>query len=293
MDSLHRSLRSSLRSLLRASLPDTASRLAAPAALLAALAGPAGAQPACAAGALSAYLAPGYVCQLAGWRFFDFQFNTFEFAAPGTTAAAPDPLGTTTFLTPFAEIDALGRQTFGFDFAGFAIDAATDPGPVANPLSGVASSSATMVFQAESIDPTGTISHAFFDFLQEGSTTTPALTTVSSVVEVIAGPTLTGTGGVCLGFVQPQIGPGGGPQSYEQSCAFGPQNSIWPILLLGANVFQSAVPEGASGTAAARFDRIGFVHRATPQAVVPEPSAVALLAGGLLALAAAAGRRRA
>jgi hypothetical protein len=260
--------------------------LAGPLALIATFGAPADAQPACVAGPIAGYLTPGFQCQLAGWRFFDFQFNTFAFAAPGTRAAAPDALGTTTFLTPFTAIDALGRSTFGFDFAGFAIDAATDAGPVADPLSGVASSSATLVFQAESIDPTGTISHAFVDFLLEGSTATPALTNVSSVVEAIAGATPTGTGGPCLGLLQQQIGPGGGPQSYEQLCAFGPQNSIWPILIIGDNVFQSAVPEGASGAAAARFDRIGFVHRATPQAVVPEPSTVALLTGGLLALGA-------
>jgi hypothetical protein len=265
--------------------------LGAAATLIAGLGERASAQPACAAGPLSGYLAPGFQCQVGGWRFFDFQWVTFAAAAPGTTASAPDALGTTTFLTPFTGVDALGRSTFGFEFTGFATDATAEAGPAA-PFSGIGSSTAQMAFQAESIDPLGVLSKTLLDYLLEGSTATPNLTTVVSLVQAIGGPTVGGTGGFCLTVTDVLTGPGGGARTAEYTCGSPNQNSLTPILVIGSNSFQSADPAGASGATGARLDRLTFVAGA-PQAVVPEPAVAALLAGGLLALGGVAARRRA
>jgi hypothetical protein len=273
------------RRLLRA-----AARPAAALTLTAALGAPVGAQPACAAGALAGYLSPGFQCQLAGWRFFDFTFDADAAAVPGTSAAAPDPLGTTSVLTPFAGLDALGRQTFGFDFSGFATVATAEPGATTGPGAG-AIAGAGLAFQAESIDPSDVISHTRLDYLLEGTKTTPDPTTLVSLVQGLAGPTLTGTGAQCMAVVDVLTGPGGGPRSAEHACLSPVQNSLRPILNVGSNAFQSLDPLDAGGTTRARIDRITFVVPGVTQ-VVPEPATLALTGGGLLALAGLARRRR-
>ena len=266
-------------------------RLATLAALTAGVGAPAAAQPACAAGALSGYLAAGFQCQLAGWRFFGFGLQASSADSPGATATAPDALGTTTFLTPFSATDALGRQTFGFGLVGFATDASVAAGPWQGPSTGISAGGATLFFQAESIDPSGVVSHTLLDYLVEGATPTPDLTVLASVVQGVAGPTPTGSGSVCLGFVDLLPGSGGGPRSVEQPCASPTQNSVLPILTIGSNVHQALDALGQAGTTRARIDRIAFVAAGGVQ-VVPEPATLALVGGGLLALGAAAAARR-
>jgi hypothetical protein len=164
-------------------------------------------------------------------------------------------------------------------------------GPWQGPSTGISAGGATLSFQAESIDPSDVISHTLLDYLVEGATPTPDLTVIASVVQGLAGPTPTGSGSVCLGFADLVPGSGGGPRSVEQPCASPIQNSVVPILTIGSNVHQALDPLGEPGTTRARIDRIAFVAAGGVQ-VVPEPAAVALLAGGLLALGAAAARRR-
>lgn len=79
------------------------------------------AQPTCAAGPLSTYLAPGFACRLGGFAFDEFRAFLFTDATEGVfTFVPPDDL---LDVLPFSRAEADGNLAVGFDFLGLGASA--------------------------------------------------------------------------------------------------------------------------------------------------------------------------
>jgi hypothetical protein len=271
------------RSLRRAGAP-----LALAVALSTVAAPRAGAQPACAAGALDAYTASGFTCTIGNWLLHDFLFD--DAGGPSATdavATLPDPL--TAMLLPFTGVDARGRATFGFDFTGMAASARVTNGTTGNED---ASASFVFTFGATSLDPLDErVAHTTLEFqLNNVVNVNPGrFDRFAGLFAAVGDPDL---GLFCLGALAQNVGQDSKAIDRDRRCDPPRASEIVAIFFLEADLARDGGPRPLpiDGSVTAQLDRIEF---AVGPAVVPEPATVALVGGGLLALAGvAAGRRR-
>ena len=255
-----------------------ASRLLVPGLLLAAAPRAAEAQN-CAYGSLEFYMANP--CRLAGFDFFDFFLISSAAANGPTQAFAPDMSGSDVFLDPFSYVDPFdGALIFGFNLAGFETLATAEGGDLGE---GTASAIAVLGFQA--IGAGGrTFQGAGADMLVGGDTDTPVRTQLyqSALASAFDVATLS----PCVDRFLDNKGPGTKFAFPRRSCGTPNPNAIIGVYALEADVSRSDHPRAADGASFAMITTVGF-------RAVPEPATVALVGGGLLALAGVARRRRA
>jgi hypothetical protein len=255
-----------------------AARLLVPGLLLAAAPRAAQAQD-CAYGSLAFYMANP--CRLAGYDFFDFFLISSAAGTGPTEAFAPDMSGADLFLDPFSYVDPVdGALIFGFDLDGFLTYATADGGNLGE---GTASAFAVLGFQAAH-SGSGTFAGAGADMLVGGDTDTPGRTELyqSALAGVFAPATMTD----CLDRFLDNVGPGLKAAVPRRRCATPNPNAIIGVYTIEADVSRSGSPRAADGSSFATITTVAF-------RAVPEPATVALVGGGLLALAGVARRRRA
>lgn len=255
-----------------------AARLLVPGLLLAAAPRAAEAQE-CAPGSLEFYMANP--CSLGGFDFFDFFIFSSVGASGPTAAFAPDMSGSGVFLDPFSYVDPFdGALVFGFNLGGFQAIATAEGGNVGE---GTASALAFLGFQATSNGSTR-LRGAGADMLIGGQTDTPGRTELYQ--NAIAGVFDPATMESCLDRYLENYGPDVKLRLPRQSCATPNPASVIAVYGLEADVTRSASPRATAGESFAVITTVGF-------RAVPEPATVALVGGGLLALAGIARRRRA
>lgn len=253
------------------------------AALLAAAPAAARAQ-ACAPGTLAAYLAAPS-CTLSGWEFSNFQFDPTSDATGAATAAAPDPAAV--LVTPFTALDVLGRTTFGLRFAGLAATAQV-PGGSGN--EGAASAEFVLAWSTQPLTPGATISRAGIAFGFEAATGTPGRTGLYGGVGFLVADALLFAGSVCLLDLVERFGPESRTYDVERRCE--PDRPPAGVITIVQAVAEVTRPAGARPAAGTSTAGIGEVRYVVPLAVVPEPSAAALVAAGLAGAGLSARRRR-
>ena len=255
-----------------------ATRLLVPGLLLAAAPRPVEAQE-CAYASLEFYMANP--CRLGGFEFFDFFLLSSTGASGPTEAFAPDMSGADVFLDPFSFIDPSdGALVFGFDLTGFEVTASAEGGNLGE---GTASALAFFGFQATS-SGSARLSGAGADLRIGGATDTPGRTELYQ--NALAGVFDPVTSAACLDRFLENFGPDLKFAAPRRRCATPNPASVIAVYGLEADVSRSASPRAAAGESFATITTVGF-------RAVPEPATVALVGGGLLALAGVARRRRA
>jgi hypothetical protein len=260
--------------------PSRLFRLAA-ALLIAGTAAPAAAQTDCAPSALSTYI--GASCDLAGWRFTDFFLSTDATADGPTTSTAPLTDGSDVLVTPFATTVG-GVTRFGFRFENLLIESTALGGQGS---SGFAAAQAIFGFLASSIGGTGTMGRAGFDVALFGATETPGRT---ELYQLATGAIFDqhppgGSAGECANRFIENFGPGDKPRSVFRRCEAPNPTAIGAAFILETEARRSDSPRVQEGVSRAQLSLVAFQS-------VPEPTTVALVATGALALAGVARRRR-
>jgi hypothetical protein len=256
-------------------------RRLAPALALALLpAARADAQGDCATGTLASYLTAGHSCRIGGWTFREFDSLRDHVALNGAEVLPVDP--DAAVLTPFVGADASGRTTFGFDVAGF-VTAAGSHGTT----HGFESSDvfATLNFWLVSAAPRLRVVETRVSGVTDGFNLTPdRLRTVGMLggnVQEASGP------GWCLGEF-PDTGPLPGTVAIGGPCS----GALAGELVVNLAISSTASRQGVGSVPVDGFSLVSIARIEFTQAVVPEPATVALLGGGLLALAGVARARR-
>jgi hypothetical protein len=250
----------------------------------------AAAQPTCVAATVADYLAlgPGGGCRVGG-----VTFAGFAAIVQGVNAAAPAP--GEVLLTPLA-VPRGGRSYVGFRLSAAPAFAVTSPG-VETDCSGTrcaALSQLGLTFDARGaltsyavadLDGAARASGDFYAFAEailEPSPPRPLVDddAVLNVSVLRDSPPVPGCGPVA----------GGGCPMFAEFVGRSPTDRYRLITAAYAD-FQPAEPKlGVEGSSDATFGGVTFLFGVTPT-VVPEPSTVALLAAGLLAVAGVAARR--
>ena len=252
--------------------------------LLALPSGRAAAQASCGAATLAEYLAEGFTCRIGGWTLADFRSFSSPSARGGAEVSVADAADVR--LTPFTSTDAAGRRTFGFDFAGLTATAAADGTTSGRELAfgdvpfGFVLSAHTPGLAVTSVLTSGAflVENATPDMLRAGGVVGGGVTAFDAGTVTSCG---VGTGTSAAG---PTATVGG-------DCRAPLRGTIVVSVSAGASVDRfTGAPAPVSGFAQGSLTRLEFAEDAT--AVVPEPATVALLAGGLLAVAGLAVRRR-
>jgi hypothetical protein len=243
------------------------------------------AQPACTAGALADYLAPGFACRIGAWAFDEFDYFTFADASAGVSASVPD--ARLQDVRPFRRVGAGRRVEVGFTFLGglgsIVSTTASDRGD----------EEGTAVAQIEFLARTRRRGARLLGVRTEHTAsldgTTPATTFLRSqsfaqVVDVF-GP------GTCLeAATLSPAEPGFVHDEHVGWCEGAPPHEVFTLLSSITRLDRDGdeTPAPLFGITTATVQHVTFV---TAQ-VVPEPATVALVATGLLGLTLAARSRR-
>lgn len=237
----------------------------------------------------SVYNGQDFECSIAGWRFYEFRLDRF-----GNT----DEDDNETLLSPFARTDKRGRQIFGFELTNFQSRGGVGPAYPDSLYESDRESMGTrdLVFYAESLDPRTYLKNSMMDYSVIGSTSTPRRVTFFSEAR--------GSDG-CLDFdaevslSQDPTVPRGRRNQRKAGSRKGLCGDSRPRDFQAYYTVHSyALLTGpgnrlADVSTSAEISRITFTSATLgAQQVVPEPSTVALLAGGLFALGGIAVRRR-
>jgi hypothetical protein len=249
------------------------------------------AQAACAAGTVADYTASGFSCRIGSWVLSAFDFGTDRTAVGGAAATVAAAQGVS--LTPFLVLDAVGRTTFGFDFAGFA---ASVDGNGSTEGSVFGDAFVGLGLTLTSLDPGVGLGGARVLGTQRVAGV-PRPGDVTGTVESLLGAVVAAiepspTSEFCL-FVWERVQtPADGVLDREGTCTEAPAPR-WVGVSVSAAAQVAGHEPGAPLAAGVHTSatRVQFVE--APVAAVPEPATVALLGGGLLALAGVAARRRA
>jgi hypothetical protein len=260
-----------------------AARRAALALLLAAPLAPlsrAGAQAACAAGTPADYMASGFSCTLGGWTLYRFDSWHHGEAHHGAEFLDVDPAAVT--LTPFVGTDAQGRATLGFDIGNFTTAAGSHGTRNEYEYADV---SASLNFWMAAADPRARIVATHLTGAFDGFNDTPDLLQTMGALGGFVN--FASPSGECLGYWPQFTGVPIRSLTVGGNCTAQLDGEVVVDLAAWSSVQRGPVTtDPVDGFVSTSLSRIELA-----QSTVPEPTSLALLAGGALALAAV--RRRA